>query len=452
MAGQAIVEIADRQWGVEVAITPWELAQGLGGIPGIPAETGMLFDMGYEQVIGVTTAPMLFSLDIAFLSDDLVVTEVYRDVEPGLLLNSASPARYFLEVNAGELEGVEAGATAVLIPIPLQEVAQAPSWASAMYGFAGMLILVVLLSSVVRSETPATLPESVEPRLLPHTRPARKPTRHDVSVHSWEERDRLGIWITESGSDKTLAEWWDDDARQMFEDGFFKPGTTRNQEITGKAFEESVLDYGEHIGILALAASPSVQPLPSGNNPIAALAEKWSKAKRNSALALKDLEAISPKYDIAECKEALLEYRDLDRSDYGDAEEYQEARDEAWDSFMECLESLSAEEEEEGEEEAKRRCSVCGKDMDPVDAAMGKVCGACTREQYRRTVKGLPPLPDKYASTRPAAPKPDDGLKPGLNYLADSPELLAWTIEDIGYRDRIDTAFTGAIARARGER
>jgi len=451
MAGQATVAIADRQWGVDVALTPWELAQGLGGIPGIPAETGMLFDMGYEQVIGVTTAPMLFPLDIAFLSQDLVVTEVYRDVEPGLLLNSASPACFFLEVNAGELEGVEAGATAVLTLIPLQEVAQGPSWASAMNGFAGMLILVVLLSSVVRSAAPAALPETLEPRLLPHTRPARKPTRHDVAVHSWEERDRLGIWITDSGTDKTLAEWWDDDARQMFEDGFFKPGTTRNQEITGKAFEESVLDYGEYIGILALAASPSVQPLPSSDGPVAALVEKWSKAKRNSALALKDIEALSNKHDITDCKEALLEYRDLDRSDYGDAEEYQEARDEAWEAFMECLESLSAEEGEE-EEEAKRRCSVCGKDMNPVDAIMGKVCGACTREQHRRTVKGLPPLPDKYASTRPVARKPDGGLKPGLEYLADSPELLAWTIEDIGYRDRIDTAFTEAIARARGER
>ena len=445
MAGQAIVAIAGRQWGVDVALTPWELAQGLGGIPGMPPETGMLFDMGYEQVIGVTTVPMLFPLDIAFLSEDLVVTEVYRDVEPGLLLNSASPARHFLEVNAGELEGVEAGATAVLTPVPLQEVAQSPSWASAMYGFAGMLIVAVLLSSVVRGAAPTALPETVEPRLLAHTRPARKPTRHDVSVHSWEERDRLGIWITESGSDKTLAEWWDDDARQMFEDGFFKPGTTRNQEITGKAFEESVLDYGEHIGILVSAALPAVLPLPISDGPVAALAQKWSKAKRNSALALKDLEALSNKHDITECKEALLEYRDLDRSDYGDAEEYQEARDEAWEAFMECLESLSAEEEEEQEEEAKRRCSVCGKDMNPVDAAMGKACDACTREQHRRTVKGLPPLPDKYASTRPVA-RTKDGR---LDYLADSPELLAWTIEDIGYRDRIDSAFTQAIARAR---
>ncbi len=119
---------------------------------------------------------------------------------------------------------------------------------------------------------------------------------------------------------------------------------------------------------------------------------------------------------------------------------------------MECLESLSAEEEEEGEEEAKRRCSVCGKDMNPVDAAMGKVCGPCTREQHRRTVKGLPPLPDKYAATRPVAHKQGGSLKQGLEYLADSPELLAWTIEDIGYRDRIDTAFTQAIARARRER
>jgi len=42
--------------------------------------------------------------------------------------------------------------------------------------------------------------------------------------------------------------------------------------------------------------------------------------------------------------------------------------------------------------------------------------------------------------------------KGGLEFLPDSPEFLAYTIDDIGYRDRIDSAFLGAIARARGKR
>jgi len=81
--------------------------------------------------------------------------------------------------------------------------------------------------------------------------------------------------------------------------------------------------------------------------PASALAEKWSKAvRRNSTQALKDLEALPIEYDTEGCKEALTDYRDLDRADYEDPEEYKEARDEAWGNFIECLEDLVAEEEE----------------------------------------------------------------------------------------------------------
>jgi uncharacterized membrane protein (UPF0127 family) len=44
---------------------------------------------------------MLFPLDIAFISEDMVITEVYRNVQPGYLVTSMSSVSYFLEVNAG---------------------------------------------------------------------------------------------------------------------------------------------------------------------------------------------------------------------------------------------------------------------------------------------------------------------------------------------------------------
>jgi len=53
-------------------------------------------------------------------------------------------------------------------------------------------------------------------------------------VDIWEERDRLGIWVTDAQTGDIVFEVWDDDARQLFEDGFFKPG---------KAFKESVVNY-----------------------------------------------------------------------------------------------------------------------------------------------------------------------------------------------------------------
>ena len=43
-------------------------------------------------------------------------------------------------------------------------------------------------------------------------------------------------------------------------------------------------------------------------------------------------------------------------------------------------------------------------------------------------------------------------VKDKLEFLPDSPEFLAYTIDDIGYRDRIDSAFLNAITRARGKR
>ena len=91
---------------------------------------------------------------------------------------------------------------------------------------------------------------SAQPQRLPQTR-SRKPTRSDAEIGTWAERDRMGIWITDKHTDKAIAEWWDEDAREMFEQGFFKPGDIRHQTITGRAFEESVLDYAESVGILA---------------------------------------------------------------------------------------------------------------------------------------------------------------------------------------------------------
>lgn len=58
-------------------------------------------------------------------------------------------------------------------------------------------------------------------------------------VEVWEERDRLHIHLLKG--ERTVAEWWDEDAREMFEDGFFK---------RGKELEASVIEYATSIGLL----------------------------------------------------------------------------------------------------------------------------------------------------------------------------------------------------------
>lgn len=103
------VTINGSTWQVYFADQPADLMQGLSGLVSMDAGTGMLFDTGYSHLIGVTTVQMLFSLDIAFISSDLKVVEIQRDVAPGNIITSTESARYFLEVNAGELAAISVG-------------------------------------------------------------------------------------------------------------------------------------------------------------------------------------------------------------------------------------------------------------------------------------------------------------------------------------------------------
>lgn len=68
----------------------------------------------------------------------------------------------------------------------------------------------------------------------------------EVKVVVWEERDRLHICIQEVDTAECLAEWWDDDARSMFEDGFF---------ASGRGFKASVIDYAVKMGLPAYKGS-----------------------------------------------------------------------------------------------------------------------------------------------------------------------------------------------------
>jgi len=199
MPGQAVVTIRDKQWQVSIADTPWELTQGLGGLVELAENTGMFFDTGYEQIIQVTTVPMLFPIDIAFLSESLAVAEVYQSVKPGFIVTPTLPARYFIEVNAGELEGVEVGDIAL---VELSSLAETPpvtaDWTSSMISFFGFMIMGVFMVGIVKDLLKNTLEPEKKPmlygprgeRILPQTRAA---ARYEIDI------DRMGnIIITRS--------------------------------------------------------------------------------------------------------------------------------------------------------------------------------------------------------------------------------------------------------------
>ncbi len=305
MAGQATVSIRDKIWNVDVATTPWELEQGLGGLAELPAGTGMLFDLGIEQAIQVTTVPMLFSLDIVFLSETLIITEVYRDVQPGYLMNSTSPARYFLEVNAGETEGLEIGDQVTVEMLSGEESGALPEWVPAFTGFMGMIVMGILSVSIVRGLTKGFFGGHEQPELIPRT----------------------------------------------LEDSSGKEEPTINQN----KIEVVIVDRGPHHKLVKIYKKGRVYA--------ATYAEPFPTEESALADYLRNPRIFEP-FD---------------------------------ESSMTYLPDV---------DESSRKPAV---------------------------------LPVKYP------PQKQSGLK----YLADSPEFLTQTIEDIGYRNRIDNAFQEAIIRAR---
>ncbi|GEM_PF-1001309 len=115
MSGTGSITIRNRQWVVSLTSTYAELTTGLSGVESIPAGTGMLFDLGTDySVIQIDMTQMLFPLDIIFINSAQGVVGVMHNVQPGetdvrFEAISTPGARWFLEVNAGEAEGISVG-------------------------------------------------------------------------------------------------------------------------------------------------------------------------------------------------------------------------------------------------------------------------------------------------------------------------------------------------------
>jgi len=588
MAGLVKVTIGDKEWIVSLASDYFELVQGLGGIPGIDPGTGMLFDLGSEQDINVTTEPMLFPLDIAFFNEEMKITEVYRDVEPGYLVHSMLPARFFLEVNAGELEGIALGDTVSVELLPFEETPAAPDWLSMMFGLAGFLLLGTLTVSSARDFTgkaseepelkPALLPQvssrksaagyeletdrmgniiitrsddpnkgvflqfesdralvydllkkgegkdldagwkikikRSEPRVsildelwessaqsqrLPST--AKKPTRDDVTVETWQERDRLGIWVTDRRTDNVIAEWWDEDARAMFEQGWFKPGVPqRTTERPSSVFVDSVLDYAESVGMLAGGKyvaqaikdacywtavnkdtgeiAESYTPYTSSGRALiggkafvsrnwqgTALVEVWRHPGRYSE-NLKIEPVASERLVLKTTPAAIATVGKPTGTCYADAWRFVIKEEEGnlvhgtvfsggrrmGHAWVETLTGWIWEPQtgwyftnlgfrDSFAPDGETRYTA---EQAAVMAARAKHLGPWTKQERQRYLKEKSPA---VIREQPRPPKSKDKLE----FLPDSPEYLAYTIDDIGYRDRIDSAFLNAIARSRGK-
>lgn len=83
----------------------------------------------------------------------------------------------------------------------------------------------------------------------------RKPVFYDdqeYRLEVWQERDRLHIGLERVQDDATVADWWDEDAAQMFEDGFFKhSGIFGKLDQNDRVLFQSVIDYAKSVGLIA---------------------------------------------------------------------------------------------------------------------------------------------------------------------------------------------------------
>jgi uncharacterized membrane protein (UPF0127 family) len=342
MAGQAVVVIGDREWSVDLATFSWELSQGLGGLSELPASTGMLFDLGWEQIIEVTSVPMLFPLDIAFMAEDLSVTELYKNVVPGYIVTSQSPARYFIEVNAGELDDIETGDQAEVSLLSVVSVATEMDWMPAMLGFMGFMLMGMLMVTLVRALTSEAFKE-----------PEKKPLLYSPRGERFLAHTTEAIQREETACGTCYADAW----RFLIKHG------------EGELVHGTVYSGNRRIGHAWVQTNPDFIWEP-----------QTSRYFTNLGF----------------------------RSDFAPIEESRYSPEQA-----------------------------------AVMLAQARHFGPWTQEERRQYLEdNVPALIHKHKS----GSKHNDDLE----LLPDSPEFLAYTIDDIGFRDIIDSAFREAITRARG--
>jgi uncharacterized membrane protein (UPF0127 family) len=120
MSQNGTLTIGAKTWQITYLNDIISMAQGLSGVTTLAPSSGVLFDLGTPTTIQVTTEQMLFPLDIVFFNFyglagapsnniGMKVTEIWRNVQPGLVQSVVTPSEYFLEINAGEAADINVG-------------------------------------------------------------------------------------------------------------------------------------------------------------------------------------------------------------------------------------------------------------------------------------------------------------------------------------------------------
>ena len=460
MPGQAVVTIRDKQWQCAIASTPQELVTGLSGVENIPPGTGVLFDMGWDYpVIDINTHEMLFALDIIFISSVYGVVGVLRNVCPGdeALFQGEPGTCFFLEVNAGEAEGIEAG-DGVLVQAG-EEMPSAPSWITGLAGLIGFAMMGVFMVGIARgiTEEPKERPALHGPsgeRLLPQT----LHENGDIGLplpFAGTGKDRLWWLATISGRTVTIeVAGISVLSQRQLENAFIRSAARISNIVTGKELPFAAATR-EKLWWLSTIGDKTVQVEVSG---IRGLSERQMEdAFINSVAAITvtgtgaAAKPESIKKPTGTCYADAWRFvirKGEGKLIHGTVYSGNRRIGHAWvetstgwvwepetgryftnlgfsDAFAPVIESRYTAEEA------------------AIMAARAKNLGPWSELERRQYLKEKSPA---IIPKHPRQPR----LKGEIEFLPDSPEFLAYTIDDIGYREKIDSAFLGAIARARG--
>lgn len=91
---------------LELAVTPDQTARGLMFRRSMPKQQGMLFFFGEERLVQMWMKNTYIPLDMVFLNSAGRIVHVHKGAVPHSLdvISSQVPARFVLEVNAGEAQ------------------------------------------------------------------------------------------------------------------------------------------------------------------------------------------------------------------------------------------------------------------------------------------------------------------------------------------------------------
>ena len=97
-----IITIGDKEFNFSLAETGMELMTGLKGVTSLEPYDGMLFDFGQKFYPIMTPKGLIFSIEVAFISEEGVIQE-FKTLDPvnGLTQAASKYARYALEVPIG---------------------------------------------------------------------------------------------------------------------------------------------------------------------------------------------------------------------------------------------------------------------------------------------------------------------------------------------------------------